>query len=116
MRFLLDQSADFRLAAFLRERDHDVTAIGRDYPSGLADEDVLAIAERERRILITSDREFGELVVRYGAAHAGVILFRLNESDIQIKRLWLGRVLDRYGDDLPDFIVITDHAVRVRLQ
>jgi predicted nuclease of predicted toxin-antitoxin system len=116
MRFLLDQSAHFRLAAFLHERAHDVTAIGKDYPSGLADEDVLAIAERERRILITSDLDFGELVVRYEAAHAGVILFRLDETDIELKRRWLGHLLDRYGDDLPDFIVITDRAIRARPQ
>lgn len=86
MEFLLDQSADFRLAAFLRERSHDVTAIGEDYPSGLADEEVLAIAEREGRALITSDLDFGELVVRYESALAGVILFRFDETDVELKR------------------------------
>lgn len=91
-----------------------MTAIGKDYPSGLADEDVLAIAVREQRTLITSDLDFGELVVRYESAHTGIILFRLNETDVQLKRTWLGHVLDQYGDDLPDFIVITDRAVRVR--
>jgi hypothetical protein len=45
MKFLFDQSADFRLIAHLRELGHDVSAISRDHPHGLADEDVLAIAQ-----------------------------------------------------------------------
>jgi hypothetical protein len=42
MRFLFDQSADFRLIAPLRRLGHDVSAISRDHPHSLADEDVLA--------------------------------------------------------------------------
>ncbi len=51
MRFLLDESADFPLAAYLRGLGHDVTAIARDYPHALKDREVLAIAQREQRIL-----------------------------------------------------------------
>ena len=77
MKFLFDQSADFRLIPHLRERGHDVAAVSRHYPPGLADEDVLAIARAERRILIAADRDFGELIFRQQFAHAGVIFFRL---------------------------------------
>ena len=52
MKFLFDQSADFRLIPHLRELGHDVEAISRNYLPGLADEDVLAIARQERRILV----------------------------------------------------------------
>lgn len=64
MRFLLDESADFPLAAFLKIQGHDVTAIAHDYPHALKDQEVLAIARQEQRILITNDRDFGELLVR----------------------------------------------------
>jgi len=64
MRFLLDESADFPVAAFLTDRGHDVTSIARDYPSALEDDEVLSIAQKEQRILITNDRDFGELVFR----------------------------------------------------
>jgi hypothetical protein len=50
MKFLFDQSADFRLIAHLRQLGHDVSAVSRNYPPGLADEDVLAIARQEQRI------------------------------------------------------------------
>ena len=60
MRFLLDENAELRIAVFLPGLGHDVTAIPHDYPHAL----------RERRILITNDRDFGELIFREGLAHA----------------------------------------------
>ena len=73
MKFLLDQSADFRLMPHLRARGHDVTALSRNYPPGLPDEDVLTIAREEARVLIVADRDFGELIFQQELAHAGVI-------------------------------------------
>ncbi len=58
MKFLFDQSADFRLIPHLRQLGYDVHAISRNYPPGLADEDVLTIARKERRVLIVADRDF----------------------------------------------------------
>ena len=70
---LFDQSADFRLIDHLRSLGHDVTAVSRNYPHSLADEDVLAIARQEQRILVVADRDFGELIFNQGLAHAGVL-------------------------------------------
>jgi hypothetical protein len=47
MKFLLDENVDLRLAAQLRSLGHDVTAIAKDYPHALSDEDVLTPAGRE---------------------------------------------------------------------
>jgi predicted nuclease of predicted toxin-antitoxin system len=52
MNFLFDQSADFRLIPHLQELGHDVAAVSRNYPQGLDDEDILAIARDEERILL----------------------------------------------------------------
>jgi predicted nuclease of predicted toxin-antitoxin system len=114
MRFLLDESADFPLARFLRELGHDITAIAHDYPHALKDSEVLSIAVAERRILITNDRDFGELIFRRQLSHAGVILFRLSTEDIQIKKDRLTYVLTNHSQDLGDFIVISDQRIRVR--
>ncbi len=114
MRFLLDESADARLAAHLRSRGHDVTVIAQDYPHALADPDVLAIAHREGRILITNDRDFGELVVRGRRPHAGVILFRLTAIDLPSKIERLTEVLDRHAEQLDQFLVVSDERIRVR--
>ncbi len=114
MRFLLDESADYPLAATLRGWGHDVTAIAHDYPRALNDRDVLAIARQEGRILITNDRDFGELVFRQRLPHVGVILFRLGNEDLPTKAAWLKYVLTEYADRLDQFLVVTDRGVRLR--
>jgi predicted nuclease of predicted toxin-antitoxin system len=77
MKFLFNQSTDFRLIPHLHQLGHDVQVISRNYPPGLPDEDVLEIARKERRVLIVADRDFGELIFQQGLASAGVIFFRL---------------------------------------
>jgi predicted nuclease of predicted toxin-antitoxin system len=114
MKFLLDESADFTLAAFLQDLGHDVTGIAHDYPKALRDNDVLAIAHREARILITNDRDFGELVIRQSLPHSGVILFRLRNEALAVKQARLAHVLGNYGDQLQHFIVITQTRIRIR--
>jgi predicted nuclease of predicted toxin-antitoxin system len=64
MRFLIDESADARLAAYLTSLRHDVKLVARGYAPGIPDERVLTFAHTEQRILITDDRDFGELVFR----------------------------------------------------
>ena len=115
MRFLLDQSADARLIPHLSQRGHDATRIGRDHPGGLPDPQVLAIAVAERRILLTDDRDFGELVFRQGQPHAGVIYFRLGDfAELSTKIDRLDHVLTHYADQLDQFLVVTGQRVRVR--
>lgn len=114
MKFLLDESADYPLVYFLRGLGHDATAIAHDYPNALKDQEVLQIGVRENRIVITNDKDFGELVVRRHLPHAGVILFRLDDEEFSIKVAWLEYVLDRYEDRLSELIVINERGVRVR--
>ena len=114
MRFLLDESADYPLAAFLHQLGHDVTAIAHDYPHALTDLQVLAIARQEQRILITNDRDFGELIFRRRLPHSGVILFRLGAESLETKRAWLLHVLHHYAEDMSNFIVVTDQKIRIR--
>lgn len=114
MKFLLDESADFPLASFLKQGGHDVTSIAHDYPNALADEDVLAIAHKEQRILITNDKDFGELIIRRHLPHVGVVLFRLHYEDLATKVAWLGYVIDNHAESLSEYIVITSNGIRIR--
>jgi predicted nuclease of predicted toxin-antitoxin system len=115
MKFLFDQSADFRLIPHLRQLGHDVQAVSRNYPPGLPDEDVLEIARKERRILIVADRDFGELIFQQGLVHAGVIFFRLPGAKLQTKIEQLNIVLEEYTDELAlgEFVVVTPSQIRV---
>jgi predicted nuclease of predicted toxin-antitoxin system len=115
MKFLLDQSADFRLIPHLRHLGHDVQVISRNHPPGLPDEDVLAIAREERRILLVADRDFGELIFHQGVAHAGVIFFRLPGASLQVKTDQLHTVLTAYTAELErgEFLVVTPGQIRI---
>jgi predicted nuclease of predicted toxin-antitoxin system len=116
MKFLLDQSAERRLAAYLRSLGHDVKVVAIDYPPGILDAEVLAHAYKERRIVLTNDKgDFGELIFRHHHPHAGVILFRrMRSGDIPLKQERLAFVLHAYANQLHHFLVVTPTSVRVR--
>jgi predicted nuclease of predicted toxin-antitoxin system len=115
MKFLFDQSADFRLIPHLRELGHDVEVISRNYPPGLADADVLAIARVERRVLVVADRDFGELIFHQGLVHAGVMFFRLPGAQLHTKIERLNTVLQEHAEALEraEFLVVTPGQIRV---
>lgn len=114
MRFLLDESVEYRLANWLTAHRHDATAIAHDYPHALSDRDVLDIAHREGRILLTNDRDFGDLVFRHGMPHAGVIYFRLGLSTLDVKTTRLEQLLASHHDQLDQFLVVNRQGVKVR--
>jgi predicted nuclease of predicted toxin-antitoxin system len=115
MKFLFDQSADFRLIPHLQALGHDVAAISRNYPPGLADEAVLTLARQEERMLIVADRDFGELIFHQHLAPTGVIFFRLPGAPLQTKIERLERALNEHAEELARgaFLVVTPGRIRV---
>jgi predicted nuclease of predicted toxin-antitoxin system len=111
-RFLIDESADARIAPHLRDQGHDGALVATDYDPALEDTEVLAIAVRDQRILITFDRDFGELV--FSQQHNGVLYFRLGPIDLEVEIERLDYVLTHYADRLDHFLTITRRSVRVR--
>src|SRR5215212_2162711 len=99
MRFLLDENVDLPLADYLKEQAHDVTAIALDDTRSIRDQEVLQIALAESRILITNDKDFGELIYKQQLKHAGVIFFRLRDEDIPFKVARLEAVLTHHLED-----------------
>jgi predicted nuclease of predicted toxin-antitoxin system len=75
MLFLADESCDFAVVRALRAAGHDVVAIAETAPQ-TEDSDVIALAVSEGRVLLTEDKDFGQLV--YAGLHpsSGVILIR----------------------------------------
>jgi Domain of unknown function (DUF5615) len=77
MRFLANENFPGDAVSELRIAGHDVVWIRADSP-GMKDEDILAWSQREDRILLTFDKDFGELAYRAGLpATCGVVLFRM---------------------------------------
>jgi len=85
MDFVADESCAGPVIQALREAGHDVVAIA-EVAKGASDDQVLECALKEKRVLITEDRDFGELVYARGRSSAGVIqttldLYTQNDGD-----------------------------------
>ena len=75
MRFLVDESCDFAVVRALHAAGHDVVAVAEIAPRA-EDEMVIELALRAGRLLLTEDKDFGQLVYAAGHATGGVILLR----------------------------------------
>ena len=113
MRFLVDECTGPAVAKWLRSSHHDVFSV-YDEVRGLDDESIIEKANRENYILITNDKDFGELVFRMRKAHKGVILLRLEDERSENKIAVLSQVLGSHSDKLVNnFIIVTEKTVRI---
>ena len=113
MRFLVDECTGPALARWLRECGHDVSSVYEE-ARGLDDTRVLEKAVAEDRVLITNDKDFGEMIFHAGKPHRGVVLLRLEDERSANKIAVLKRLLVHHADCLEDnFTVATESTVRV---
>ena len=75
MLFLADESCDFAVVRALRAAGHDVQAVA-ELCRGCSDQEVIDLAIRAGRILLTEDKDFGQLFFSQGLTRSGVILIR----------------------------------------
>jgi predicted nuclease of predicted toxin-antitoxin system len=114
MRFVVNENITGTVIRELRHRGHDVLSVKESMRSE-RDEVILARAQAEQRIVITHDKDFGELAFRSRLpASCGVILFRLagNDPDTDNRRI-LAAVESR-ADWEGRFAVVTDDRIRMR--
>ena len=106
LRFLVDESTGRKVFDFLLEKDFDAKYVYDVMPSAL-DIDVLSFAEKEKRILITNDKDFGELVFRLNRPSSGVILLRLKIDNPENRNKHILYLLENFFDKLEmHFVVI----------
>lgn len=111
-KFIIDESVEYRITKFLRKNNFDVTAITEDFPS-TPDVNVLSIANKEKRILITNDKDFGELVFKEKKISYGVILIRMPFNTTEEKIIKLDQALKPKAAKLiKSFTVITEKRTR----
>ena len=99
MRWLAYECVAAPLVGFLRSLGHDVLYVG-ETASGLSDADVIALALRERRLLLTEDKDFGDLVFRRERTVPGVVLMRIGSEAPTLKSTFLAAAIERYGEGL----------------
>lgn len=115
MRWLTDENIPAAAVRFLREMAHDVLAVAEARPK-LPDREVLALARREGRILLSFDRDHGDLIFREGVpAPPAVVYLRLYPASPEALDALLRRVLALGEDALLGYLsVVTRRGLRQR--
>jgi len=113
IKFLADVNIEKPLVDFLSKQGYDIKWIP-DYDCEMPDEDLIQLANREKRILITNDKDFGDLIFLQKRMSAGTILFRVKGQNSQDKIKLMKKLLMGYKDKLLNhYIVITKLKIRI---
>ena len=99
MNLLADESVDGPIVDRLRADNHSVQYVA-ELARGISDDDVLQRANRSNALLITANRDFGELDFLLGRVHAGVVLIRLTGLSLEAKANAVSRTFADRGDEL----------------
>lgn len=114
LKFLVDVGVGRRVEEWLHASGYDVKAV-RSIDPHSKDKDILATAVTESRMVITMDKDFGELVHNSGQEHTGVLILRLEDATGDEKSEVLKKILAKYADKLPNaFCVYQDGRLRIR--
>ena len=114
MKFIVDECTGMAVAEYLRGIGHDVSVVAEIMPQA-EDHTILTKAVKEGRILLTNDKDFGELIFRRGHSHHGVLFLRLQDDSAANRVRVVKAVLDQYADFLKmNFLVATEKQVRIR--
>ena len=107
LKFLADEDFSFAITTFLREMGYDVRWIG-DFTPGISDRAVYKIAQEDNRIILTDDKDFGELAVRFNLKASGVALLRINPKEKELRRKRIVELLERFPAKLKGHLVVID--------
>lgn len=114
MKFVADEGVEELIVSKLRSEGHDVLYIA-ETDAGLDDDSILQSADQEGRILITRDKDFGELVFRLKKVHSGIMLNRLYQLKVEFKADLILKVINQYGEALLGcYTVIQPGKIRIR--
>ncbi|HEV7379114.1 MAG TPA: DUF5615 family PIN-like protein [Dyadobacter sp.] len=114
MRILADENIDYPVVRKLREKGFEVFSI-MDMHQGENDDFVLSVANKLGCILLTNDKDFGDLIIRRQLPHKGVILLRLSSHDLTEIADIVTTVLNKYKEEIVNkFTLVSDTKIRIR--
>ena len=113
MRFLADESCDFIVVKALRAAGHDVLIVSEIAPRA-EDSEVIELALKEKRILLTEDKDFGQLVYAHGQKTLGVIFLRFPFSARQQISGEVSNLVKQKGESLVGcFVTVQPGRIRI---
>lgn len=114
MKFHADAHVSVEMVAMIRDSGHDCLDASA-IPARMEDVDVLKMAADQQRVVVTSDKDFGELVFLHRIACPGVVLIRIALADETDRVARLRAVWPAVLSRLPgSFVTVTATSVRVR--
>lgn len=114
MKLLVEEGVDYPVVEALRTADLDVSSVLEDAP-GASDEAVLSRAVDEDRVLVTGDKDFGEMVYRRHLDVAGIVLVRLEGISPNEKASLVVEIVEQKGTVLEGrFTVVGPNRTRMR--
>lgn len=114
MKFLVDVGVSKKVEKWLDENGYDAKAV-RDINPKAKDSDILQAAVSENRMVITMDKDFGELVYNSGLKHSGVLILRLEDANGEQKLEVVKKILGDYADKIQNrFCVFQDGRLRIK--
>jgi predicted nuclease of predicted toxin-antitoxin system len=114
LKFLIDAGVGKKVEKWLVNQGYDTTSV-RNIDPRLPDKEILKIAVSEKRMVITMDKDFGELIYNSGLIHGGVLLLRLEDAKSDEKVKTIENILVKYADKLTNkFCVYKDGRLRIR--
>ena len=114
LKFLVDVGVGKGIEEYLNEKGYDTKAV-RDIDPGMEDEEIIRIAVTENRMIITMDKDFGELVYHSSIEHSGVLLLRLEDATGTEKLQVVKHILSNYANRIRDcFCVFQKDKFRIR--
>lgn len=114
MNFIADENIDDDIVLELRQRGYEIISISENFP-GISDEQVLEITNKHHGILITGDKDFGDLVFLMGKSVRGVVLIRLFGIPQFEKVKTIVDTFKQYANQFEDsFTVIQKNKIRIK--
>jgi predicted nuclease of predicted toxin-antitoxin system len=114
LKFLVDVGVGKKVEEYLLEKKYDTKAV-RLLDPRMPDQEIIRLAALEKRIVITMDKDFGELVYHSGLDHCGILLLRLEDATGSEKLQVIAKILAKYADNMKNnFCVYQNKKFRFR--
>ncbi len=114
MRFIIDVNVGRSIEKILIERGFDVISV-RDIDPRMTDAEILNRAVKDDRIVVTQDKDFGELIYNSGKLHAGVLLLRMEGESRESRSKLFQEIIEKHIHILANhFCVYHNSSLRVK--
>jgi predicted nuclease of predicted toxin-antitoxin system len=114
LKFILDVGVGKKVQNYLENAGYDTISV-IDLDNTMLDTNILFIAEKENRIVITMDKDFGELVYRSKQSHNGVLLLRLEDANGTEKAEVVSLIIEQFANEIEGKFAVFQHG-RLRIR